>query len=149
MVTIIDGLLRGRIHFPKKYVGRVLTMEDGQEYTVFRHLMISPKKQTDPKMTVFRVRFEFANLSPRINRRLSMIPAPFLIARPGFRQKIWTMNENGHFQGIYQWESNEFAEEYSGSFIFKVMTKRSAPDSLSYEIIPNTCLSEYVRKLSH
>jgi hypothetical protein len=123
-------------------------MEDGQEYTVFRHLMIGPKKQTDTKMAVFRVRFEFANLSSRINKLLSMIPAPFLIARPGFRQKIWTMNENGHFQGIYQWESKEFAEKYTASFIFKVMTKRSAPDSLSYEIIPNAGISQYVRKLT-
>ncbi len=123
-------------------------MEDGREYTVFRHLMIGPKKQTDTKMTVFKVRFKFANLSSGINKLLSMIPAPFLIARPGFEQKIWTLTDNGHFQGIYQWASEESAKEYPESFIFKVMSKRSAPNSLCYEILTDTGLSEYVRKLS-
>lgn len=148
LVTIIDDLLRGRIHFPKKYVGRVLTMEDGRKYTVFRHLMVDPMKETQTKMAVFKVRFKFANLSPGINKYLSMIPAPFLIARRGFRQKIWTINDNGYFQGIYQWASKEFAKEYPESFIFKVMTKRSATDSLFYEILPDTHLSEYVKKLN-
>jgi hypothetical protein len=71
----------------------------------------------------------------------------FLVFRTGFCEKIWAINEGGYFQGIYQWESKEYAEEYPGSFIFKMMTKRSAAGTLSYEIIPDTLLSNYVKKL--
>ena len=68
----------------------------------------------------------------------------FLIAKPGFRQKIWTVTEDGYFQGIYQWATKECAETYPDSFIFKLMTKRSAKGTLSSEVIPNTLLSELV-----
>ncbi|MFC1770164.1 YdhR family protein [Nitrospirota bacterium] len=81
-----------------------------------------------------------------INKRLSMIPTPFLIGRSGFREKIWTMQENtGEFQGIYQWDSLESAQKYPDSLIFKVMTKRAMPDTVSIEILPNTLLSDYMQ----
>jgi hypothetical protein len=66
----------------------------------------------------------------------------------GFREKYWTFNEErDYFQGIYQWESKEIAEKYPDSFILKRMTKRSAPGTWSYEIIPNTDLSQYMKGL--
>ena len=46
---------------------------------------------------------------------------------------------------IYEWESDEFAAK---SFIFKLMTKRSAKGTLSYEIIPDTDLAKYMEKLT-
>jgi len=148
--TIIGNVLGGYLHFPKEYIGKILIMEDGQEYTIFRHLKIDPQKESETSKAVFEVRFKFANLSSGMNKYLSLIPVPFLIGLPGFREKYWTINEQAnYFQGIYQWESKELAEKYLESFIFKVMTKRSAPNSLSYQIIPNTCLSEYVKKLIH
>lgn len=83
------------------------------------------------------------------NKRLSMIPAPFLMGMKGFREKYWTFNEDtDYFQGIYQWESKEIAENYPGSFIFKLMTKRAASGTLSYEIIPDMVLSKYIRELT-
>lgn len=50
-------------------------------------------------------------------------------------------------QGIYQWASEEIAEKYPQSFIFRMMTKRSAEGTLSFEVIPNTLLSEFVESL--
>ncbi len=147
IATIISNLFRGRVHFPKEHIGKIFTVEDGQEFTVFRHLVVDPKKASDTSLAVFKVRFKFAKLPLRINKRLSLFPTPFLIAQPGFRQKIWTINDNGFFQGIYQWESKEFAEKYPESFIYKMMTKRSVAGTLSYEIIPDTLLSNYVKKL--
>jgi hypothetical protein len=76
-----------------------------------------------------------------------MIPVPFLIAKPGFLQKIWSVSKDGYFQGIYQWASKEFAEKYPQSFIFKLMTKRSAEGTLFYEVIPDTFLSEFIESL--
>ncbi len=119
-------------------------MEDGREFQVIRHLKVDPKKGPEKSVAVFKVRFKFSGLPLRVNKRLSLIPAPFLMTKPGFRQKIWTVTEDGHFQGIYQWASEEFAETYPDSFIFKLMTKRSAEGTLSSEVIPDTFLSEYV-----
>ncbi len=147
IATIISTSFRGRVHFPKEYVGKIFTMGDGQEFIAFRHLIVDSPKASDTSLAVFKVRFKFAKLPLRINKRLSLFPTPFLIAHPGFRQKIWAINDRGFFQGIYQWESKEFAESYPQSFIFKKMTKRSAEGTLSYEVIPDTLLSNYVKKL--
>lgn len=147
--TFLLNVFSGRVHFPEKHIGEHLTMEDGKKFIVFRRLKISDKNNNKYGFTIFKVRFKFKNLKLGVNKRLSMIPAPFLMGMKGFREKYWTFNENtGYFQGIYQWESKEFAEKYPNSFIFKLMTKRSAKGTLSYEIIPDTDLSKYVEKLS-
>jgi len=143
--TTIRNLLRGYVHFPKEYVGDVLTMENGKMFTVFRRLKVDGKGDNPADLAVFKVRFKFKNLSTGANKRLSIIPAPFLMGMKGFREKNWTINENTNdFQGIYQWTSREMAERYPDTFIFKLMTKRAAPGTVSYEIIPNTDLSEYL-----
>ena len=147
--TFIYNVFSGRVHFPGKYIGQNLTMEDGKKFAVFRRLNIGDKADIANDNAVFKVRFQFKNLGPSINKNLSMIPTPFLIGMKGFREKYWTFDENsGFFQGSYQWESKEFAEKYPNSFIFKLMTKRSVPGTLSYEIMPDTDLSEYIEKLS-
>jgi hypothetical protein len=143
--TTIGNLLRGYVHFPKEYVGEVLTMEDGKMFTVFRRLKVDGKGYNPDDLAVIKVRFKFKNLSTGANKRLSIIPAPFLMGMTGFREKNWTINENTNdFQGIYQWTSREMAERYPDTFIFKLMTKRAAPGTVSYEIIPNTDLLEYL-----
>jgi hypothetical protein len=145
--VLFSRLFSGRIHFLKEYAGKILLMEDGKKFQVIRNLKVDPTQKSDKTPAVFKVRFKFSGLPLAVNKRLSMIPAPFLMAKPGFRQKIWTVTEDGYFQGIYQWASKEFAEAYPQSFIFKVMTKRSAPGTLSYEVIPNTILAHYTEKL--
>ena len=98
---------------------------------------------------VFKVRFQFKSFGPSINKRLSMIPTPFLIGMKGFREKYWTIDEtSGFFQGIYQWESKTLAEKYPSSFIFMLMTNRSVEGTLSYEILPARDLSKYIEKRS-
>jgi len=82
ITTIISNLFRGRVHFPKEYMGKIFIMEDGQEFTAFRHLIVDPKKASNTSLAVFKVRFKFSSLPLRINKRLSMFPTPFLIAQP-------------------------------------------------------------------
>jgi len=147
LATLFINLIRGKVHFPKEYVGIIFTLEDGQEFTALRHLKIDTKKKMENSAAVFKVRFKFSGFPLRINKRLSLFPTPFLIAKPGFSEKIWTFNEDGYFQGIYQWETKEFAESYPQSFIFKMMTKRSSAGTLSFEVIPDTLLSNYVESL--
>jgi len=147
--TTIGNLLRGYVHFPKEYVGDVLTMEDGKMFTVFRRLKVDGKGYNPDDLAVFKVRFKFKNLSTGANKRLSIIPAPFLMGMKGFREKIWIINESTNdFQGIYQWSSKEAAMHYPDTFIFKLMTKRAAPSTISYEIMPNTDLVEYISNKS-
>lgn len=147
--TFIVNVFSGRVHFPEEHIGRNLIMEDGKKFVVFRRLNIGERTDTGKNFAVFKVRFQFKSLGSSLNKRLSMIPAPFLIGMTGFREKYWTIDEkSGFFQGIYQWESKEFAEKYPSSFIFRLMANRAAEGTLSYEIIPNTDLSKYIERLS-
>jgi hypothetical protein len=145
--VLITRLLSRRIHFSKEYYGKILIMKDGKKFLVIRDLKVVPKQCPEKSVAVFKVRFKFSGLPLAVNKRLSMIPAPFLMAKPGFLEKIWTISEDGYFQGIYQWDSTEIAETYPQSFIFNLMTKRSAEGTLSYERIPDTILSHYIKKL--
>lgn len=141
------NVFSGRVSFPDKYVGSILTMADGEKYTILRTLRVDINSNQTARPAVFIVRFKFQDLSLETNKILSMIPSPFLIGMEGFMEKIWVFNnDTGGFQGIYQWKSKEIAENYPESFIFKLMTKRAAPGSLSYEIKPDTDLSQYLKK---
>ena len=143
----ISNILSGRVHFPEKDVGVTLKMEDGKPFTIFRRLQVDGRGNSNKKGAVFKVRFRFKSLEFETNKRLSMIPAPFLMGMEGFREKYWTFNEKtDEFQGIYQWESKESAEKYPDSFIFRLMTKRAAPGTVLYEIMPDKDLSEYIEK---
>jgi len=145
----IGNILSGRVHLPEKYIGVNLKMEDGKKFTVLRRLQVEGRNNTSDRYAVFKVRFKFKSLKLETNKRLSMIPVPFLMGMRGFREKYWTFNDDtDYFQGIYQWESKEIAEKYPNSFIFKLMTKRSAQGTLFYEIIPDTDISKYIEKLS-
>jgi hypothetical protein len=119
---------------------------DGQNYRIFRRLQIDGKSKNHSDKTIFKVKFRFRNLSPEANKRLSIIPAPFLVGMKGFREKIWTINEKtNEFQGIYQWSSRETAGRYPETFIFRLMTKRAAPGTVSYEILPGADIVEYIK----
>ena len=54
--TTIGNLLRGYVHFPKEYVGDVLTMEDGQMFTVYRRLKVDGKGDNHDDLAVFKVK---------------------------------------------------------------------------------------------
>lgn len=145
--AFFGNVLSGRISFPGKYVDSKITMEDGTQYTILRTLHVEAKDNLPNEKAVFMVRFKFDDLSLETNKNLSMIPAPFLMGMPGFIEKNWVFNnETGDFQGIYQWESAEYAENYPDSFIFRLMTKRAAPGSLSYVIKPDTEISQYLEE---
>lgn len=141
---LFGRLLGGHVHFSKEYTGKVLTMEDGRQFEVIRDLRVDTVERSVDSVTLFIVRFKFSGLPLAVNKRISLIPAPFLVAKTGFRRKLWTVSEDGCFQGVYQWATKGFADEYPQSFIFKMMTRRSVEGTVSYEVIPDTVLSEYI-----
>lgn len=143
--TFFYNIMTSRVSFPDDKIASDMTMSDGNSFKILRHLQVKGDGDNESDYTVFIVRFKFSSLSLEANKRLSMIPAPFLMGMEGFRDKYWTFNEETKtFQGIYQWSTAESAENYPESFIYNVMVKRSAPDTLEYKILPGTKLSNLI-----
>lgn len=142
--TLFARVFRGSVHFSSDTIKKKYTADDGTMFHIIRDIEIDTGTDRDPSPAVFIVRFNFAGLSRAVNKRLSVIPAPFLVAMSKFRRKIWAVSEEGVFQGLYQWASYESAESYPRSFIFKIMTKRAKTGTVSYEIIPGMQLKEYL-----
>jgi hypothetical protein len=140
--------LTRRLRLDRRYVGRVLVMEDGQRFRVFRHLSLGRSGAgVHGSPAVFVVRFKFARFSQGFNRLLSLIPVPLIGGYPGFRHKLWMVNEeSGYWQGVYEWESPQAVEAYRRSFALRTMNRRAEPQSISYEVIERTQLADYVNR---
>lgn len=129
--------LRGRIHFLKDSIGQTHPGPD-EDFIVFRKMVLDlGPGQPDKPGAIFTVRFHFARLSPDMNKRLSLVPAPFIAAQPGFRSKTWMLGrETGMFQGSYEWDTIADAEAYWDSFPLRMMKRRAVPGSVVHEIKP-------------
>lgn len=127
--------LRGRIRFEGNLEGEWLE-DRGERFVKFRKVVVEPtSEQPSHPGATFRVRFRFKNLSAKANRLLSLIPIPFIVGQPGFRSKMWLLGEDsGDFIGYYEFDSKEAAEAYWDSLPLRMMRRRMAPDSLTYEI---------------
>lgn len=96
-------LLRGKVRFPRGERGRTLIMEDGEQFTVFRHVRVEDGGKPE---AVFIVRFTPARLSVRQNIRFSLVPMVPLLGLHGFREKYWCVDEQtGQCQGLYAWQT--------------------------------------------
>ena len=127
--------LRGRIQFRKDRIGDVWAGPD-EDFVIFRK-MVSDSGHRSAPGAVFTVRFRFARFSAQANKRLSLIPAPFIAAQPGFRSKTWMLGQDtGMFQGVYEWDTVADAEAYWTSFPMRLMKRRAVPESLWHEIKP-------------
>lgn len=134
----LSYVITGRLHFTKGRIGELVTVDDGQQYTFFRQVVVDPKRdQLKKPWAILIIRFNFAHGSPKQNKRLSLIPIPFIAGLTGFRSKIWALQkDSGGFQGIYEWDTIQDAEAYKKSFAIKLMTKRAIPGSITFQIIP-------------
>ncbi|MFC1873947.1 hypothetical protein ACFLYX_01460 [Chloroflexota bacterium] len=138
LLKTVSYVITGRLHFTKGRIGELFTMDDGQEYTIFRKVIVDLKPELVKKPgDILIIRFNFAHGSPKQNKRLSLIPIPFIVGLPGFKSKTWALQkESGGFQGIYEWDTIQDAENYKKSFAIKLMTKRAVPGSITLQIIP-------------
>lgn len=144
--VFIGRLLTGRVAFPRGSVGKVLSMDNGEEHRIFREVKVTSSRSVPVEsMTVLKVRFKFARFSPELNQRLSLIPVPAIAGMPGFRQKTWTFCEgNGYSQGIYQFESPEQAVDYINSLVMRVLERRSLPMSAVHELYSGCRIEDYL-----
>ena len=145
MVAVYQSV-RGALRFSKGYLGKRIATGDGEQFTVFRHMHLRKENiGRGDSAAIFVVRFKFAKFPYRTNRILSRIPIPFIAGFPGFRDKLWMVNEeNGYWQGVYQWDTARCAEDYKDSFVLGMMTRRAIPETVSHEILPNTSLKDYM-----
>jgi hypothetical protein len=144
LVISLLQLLTGQLRYSKQYAGKMIRMEDGGNFTIFRHITIKPDKK-DQVETVFIVSFKFSKLSHKANKIASIIPMLLIAGFPGFTTKIYAVNyKNGYWQGMYQWKSIKHLNEYKKSFVFRVMNKRAIPDSLNSVQFENKSLDSYI-----
>jgi hypothetical protein len=124
-----------RVHIRKDYRGCRL-VHNGESFVPFRKIVVDAERERDVQVgATFQVRFSFKNLSPLANRRLSLIPIPFIVAQPGFLSKTWMLGEHtGDFIGLYEFDSVEDAEAYWDSLPLRMMRVRAAPGSLEHEV---------------
>lgn len=136
LARAIGYRLRGRVHFPRDTIGVGYQGPGDEEFVAFRKLVLDPiAGQPAAPGAVFTVWFEFANLSIAVNKRLSLIPAPFIAAQPGFRSKTWTLGRtSGRFCGVYEWDSAADAEAYWTSFPMRMMKRRAMPGTVEHRI---------------
>jgi hypothetical protein len=147
-VVALLRILTGRLRFENRYVGRVFVTEDGQRFRAFRHMSRRASRgRAQASPAVFVVRFKFARFSQRLNRGLSLIPVPLIGGYPGFRDKLWMVDEDtGDWQGVYEWDSTEALKAYQCSFALRVMNRRAEPESISYAVIERTPLADYLAR---
>ena len=138
LVRAIGYLLLGRLVFPRDRIGEVFQAEDSREFTVFRQIIIKPVPgQAERPGALFQVRFRVANMTPAQNKIFSLLPIPFFIGLPGFRTKLWMVDEaSGDCQGVYEWDTVQDAENYAHSFAMRFMTMRSVLGSVSWKVTP-------------
>ena len=127
--------IKGRVHFCGDVDGNQLE-DRGETFAAFRKVVVDAGPGRPPRPgAFFRVRFRFRNLSATVNRALSLIPIPLIIAQPGFRTKTWLLGENtGDFIGYYEFDTVEAAEAYWSSLPLSMMRRRAAKGSLSHEV---------------
>lgn len=139
--------IMGRLKFPRNYIGQTICMEDGLKFKIFRHMKLH-KNTESKKIAILIIRFKFKKMSHKANIKASKIPIPLIAGFPGFMDKIWMIDWKTNFwQGIYQWESNDTIKRYEKSFVLGIMNKRSIPESLSYRIIQNKNIEDYIESL--
>ncbi len=145
IIKSLYNLLILRLSFPKEYNDKIIRTDDGLNFRIFRHMRLSvpgPHK----KGAILIVRFKFKKFSHQINKRLSNIPILLIGGFPGFKDKLWMIDEkSGFWQGIYLWENKEAIEEYKHSFVFSIMNKRAKSDTISFETVDDINLDEFIK----
>ena len=151
-MTILSSIIRAiyylfisKLHFTSNYNNQIVRMDDGKEFRIFRHMHLKSSSQSETG-SILIVRFKFKKFSHKANIRLSRIPILLIAGFPGFRDKLWMIDwKTGYWQGAYQWENVEAIEKYNKSFVLGMMNKRAIKDSISYNIIKDRNIDDYLQ----
>lgn len=129
--------LAGRVHYQSHPVDGTRHV-DGEAFHPFRRVVLDPADAGTSPGAIFQVRFHFKNLPMWMNRFLSLIPVPMILAQPGFRSKTWQLGQDSDdFIGYYEFDTVEQAEAYWDSLPLRMMRRRASPGSLTRTITPH------------
>ncbi len=103
--------------------------------------------------SIFIVRFQFEKFSHNTRHvRLCCknTDCYYCSGFPGFRDKLWMIDwRSGYWQGIYQWKNAKAIEEYKKSFVLGIMNRRAKAQSISYDIINDSNIDDYLQSRLH
>ena len=147
IIRAIFYLIISKLQFPSTYTNKIVSTDDGKEFKIFRHMHLKSSNQSE-NGSIFIVRFKFKKFSHNSNIRLSRIPILLIAGFPGFRDKLWMIDwKTDYWQGLYQWENFEAIENYKKSFVLGMMNKRAINDSISYDIIKDRNIDDYLKSI--
>lgn len=89
----VFNLILGKLRLSKQFIGRTIKMQDGHEFTIFRHITIHPVQEST-STTSFIVSFKFSRLSHKTNRIVSILPMLLITGFPGFDVKMYGVNKS-------------------------------------------------------
>ena len=145
IIRAIYYLIISKLQFPSSHTNKILRTDDGKEFKIFRHMHLKSSSQSEAG-SIFIVRFKFKKFSHKTNTRLSKIPVLLIAGFPGLRDKLWMIDwKTDYWQGLYQWESVNAIKNYKKSFVLGMMNKRAINKSISYEIIKDKNLDDYLQ----
>lgn len=149
LVCLFISLFRlavGKLKLSDLFLDTTILMNDNSKYKIFRHITIK-NDPNNSEGTVFIVSFKFSHLSHKANKKASVIPMLLITGFPGFIKKIYAVNpENGYWQGMYQWKSLKYLEEYKKSFVYRIMNKRAISDTINSFEIENEQLFNFIEE---
>ena len=147
ILRTIFNCITFKLKFPKRYCAKTVHMEDGLKLKIFRHMKLEKKKNSSTG-AILIVRFKFKKFSHKVNMKTSIVPIPLIAGFAGFRDKLWMIDwKTGFWQGIYQWDNISAVEKYKKSFVLGMMNKRSVTGSISYKLIPDRNIDEYLSSI--
>lgn len=131
----------------------MLTTGDGRRFVVYRETVREAGANpagSDGAVLAFRFHLRLVPrptrpLAVRVFEPLSVVTTPFFAGLEGFRTKLWLFDHGtGDYMGVYQWASAGEAEAYARA-LRRLMDRLSVPGSVSYEVVEDAALDEYVR----
>ena len=87
IIKSIYYLFISKLLFPSNYNKKIVRMDDGKEFKIFRHMHLKSSSQSESG-SILIVRFKFKKFSHNTNIILSRIPILLIAGFPGFRDKL-------------------------------------------------------------
>ncbi len=141
-------MITGRTAYPQARVDQTITLGDGRQYRVFREVIM---RDNPPRDTggMFRVWFK-TKMSLNNTITFSLFTRIMFVGMPGFRSKIWLVNEKTEeFGGIYQFDTVDDARQYQHSFAMRLSKLRAIPGCFCNEVYEKTGEESLYRPVEH
>lgn len=130
-------LARGRIRFPRRYVGQRVRFADGSTSWVYRETVMEGPAPPDPCVLIVQFRLRrVSGPGHRLFRAESWLNTPLFAGFPGFVSKLWfAADESGVYRGLYDWDGPEQANAYVRA-LWWPLALVSELDSIRYHVLP-------------